>query len=726
MEILTAKPGRNDACPCGSGHKFKRCCGRAPPPVPNPLDIGTLVALMDAGRADEAERQARARLEGLPDAGILWKALGVAQRRQGKEALPALERTVQLLPRDAEAQANFTSALLDEAQSLRERGRASEAIPFYQRVLALDPLALVAENDLGNALSELGQYAAAADAYRRAVALAPRDARVRSNLARALRHLGLMSEAADVARQAMDLGGHLSDPHTTLGIALAAQGDLAGAVASYQRALTLNPRSVETLNHMGNALRDSGELEPAARCFRQAIALEPQTALTHDNLGNVELDGGLIEAAATSYSRAIALDRESAASHLHLSMALRRMGRATEAESSCRTALSKNPHFPEALSFLAELHADRGRFTDAEGLFRRAIALDPDFPNPWCGIALHRRMTREDTEWLQKASALAAKSLPLRHRIALRYALGKYFDDVHQYDQAFEHYREANELTKRFGSRFDREKLTQRVDAIIQGLDSPGLPMDDSGAHPSERPVLIVGMPRSGTTLCEQILASHPAVFGAGELNYWDAAAGAYRASRRDGGPDLSPALGRGYLERLLAQDPQAARVVDKMPANFMHLGLIHAALPGARIIHMRRHPIDTCLSIYFQHFANTHPYANDLEDLTHYHGEYARLMSHWRGVLPAARFLEVDYEGLVADQEGSSRRMVEFLGLPWDPRCLEFQQTERVVITTSKWQVRQKIHSASAGRWHNYRQFIGPLQRLSDGGTLTLTDLPD
>jgi len=681
--------------------------------VADPRDIDALVALLEAGRADEAECQARARLESLPTAGILWKVLGVAQRRQGKDALPALERTVQLLPRDAEAQANLTTALLDEAQSLRERGRAAAAVPLYQRALALDPRAVAAENDLGNVLQELGRYDEAADAYRRAVALAPRDARVRSNLARALRHLGLMSEAADVARQAMVLGAQLSDPHTTLGMVLAAQGDLAGAVQSYRRALTLNPRSVETLNHLGNALRDTGELEPASRCFREAIALDPQSALTHDNLGNVELDGGFIEAAAASYSRAIALDGESAAAHLHLSMALRRLGRATEAESSCRTALSRNPHFPEALSFLAELHADRGRFSDAEGLFRRAIALDPDFPNPWCGIAMHRKMTREDTQWLQGVSALAAKSLPLRHRIALRYALGKYFDDVHQYDKAFEHYRQANELTKRFGPRFDREKLTRRVDAIIEGLDCPGLPIDDSGAHPSERPVLIVGMPRSGTTLCEQILASHPAVFGAGELNYWDAAAGAYRASGRDGGPDRSRALGRGYLDRLLAEDPRAARVVDKMPSNFMHLGLIHAALPGARIIHMRRHPIDTCLSIYFQHFASTHPYANDLEDLTHYHEEYARLMSHWRGVLPAARFLEVDYEGLIADQEGSSRRMVEFLGLPWDPRCLEFQQTERVVITTSKWQVRQKIHSASAGRWHNYRQFIGPLQRL-------------
>jgi hypothetical protein len=155
--------------------------------------------------------------------------------------------------------------------------------------------------------------------------------------------------------------------------------------------------------------------------------------------------------------------------------------------------------------------------------------------------------------------------------------------------------------------------------------------------------------------------------------------------------------------------------VVDKMPSNFMHLGLIHAALPGARIIHMRRHPIDTCLSVYFQTFSTTHPYANDLDTLAHYYGEYVRMMRHWRAVLPATTLLEVPYEGLVADQEGWTRRMLDFAGLPWDPNCLDFHQTDRVVITTSKWQVRQKMHAASAGRWRNYAAHVGPLRGLPD-----------
>jgi hypothetical protein len=211
-------------------------------------------------------------------------------------------------------------------------------------------------------------------------------------------------------------------------------------------------------------------------------------------------------------------------------------------------------------------------------------------------------------------------------------------------------------------------------------------------------------------------------VFGAGELIFWQTAFAAHEAGtlepersgvKRDAA--LIARMADDYLGRLTAMANGATRVVDKMPQNFMNLGLIHAALPGAKIIHLRRHPIDTCLSIYFQYFSHLHPYANDLEDLAHFYEEYSRLMNHWRTSLPAASLLEVPYESLIEDQEGWTRRMLDFVGLPWDSRCLDFHRTERAVTTFSKWQVRQKIHSASAGRWKNYEKFLGPLRRLAD-----------
>jgi hypothetical protein len=310
---------------------------------------------------------------------------------------------------------------------------------------------------------------------------------------------------------------------------------------------------------------------------------------------------------------------------------------------------------------------------------------------------------------------LLAKRLPLGNQISLHYALGKYFDDVRQYDAAFSQYRQANELTKRYGVEYNRAKLTRRIDKIISSFDATFVRACHEGVSASEVPVFIVGMPRSGTSLTEQILASHPAVFGAGEVTFWNAAYNTYRDAELDGkaGANLLPGMAAAYLDQLALLSDGAPRVVDKMPANFMYAGLIHAAFPRARIIHMRRHPLDTCLSIYFQNFFNIGAYANDLNDLAHYYSEYVRVTHHWQAVLPAATLLEVPYEALIADQESWTRRILDFAGLPWDPKCLDFHHTDRSVITASRWQVRQKINAASAGRWRNYEKYVSPLQHL-------------
>ena len=221
-------------------------------------------------------------------------------------------------------------------------------------------------------------------------------------------------------------------------------------------------------------------------------------------------------------------------------------------------------------------------------------------------------------------------------------------------------------------------------------------------------------MLRSGTTLAEQILASHPEIFGAGELPFWSRAAEAIRSA-----PDQTTRERRleheaaEYLRTLTSQAGGARRVVDKMPANFLSLGLIHAALPAARVIHLRRHPLDTCLSIYFQHLETALSYTNDLGDLARYYGDYARLMDHWHSLFPPGIILDVPYEALVQDPEGWSRKMIEHIGLPWDAHCLVFHSNPRTVITASKWQVRQPVTTSAVGRWRNYRAQVGPLLGL-------------
>jgi tetratricopeptide (TPR) repeat protein len=419
-----------------------------------------------------------------------------------------------------------------------------------------------------------------------------------------------------------------------------------------------------------------------------------------------------VDQAVTSFRQALALQPGYAPAHLSLALAFRQQRRPADAHASCRAALAINPNYVAALSFLGELQSDSGQFEAAEKLFQQAVALDPGFSFAVASIATHRKMTLADTKWLQTAEALAAKHLPLGHEISLRYALGKYFDDTGQYDAAFGQYRQANELTKRYGRQYHRAGLSQRIDQIIAGFDAKSVRQPWEGASPSDVPVLILGMPRSGTSLTEQILASHPAVFGGGEVTYWNAAYDAFRDAQQ-AGKSLIPAMARDYLAQLSSMSGGASRVVDKMPANFMYAGLIHGVFPRARIIHMQRHPIDTCLSIYFQNFFNIGAFANDLDDLAHYYGEYVRITDHWRTVLPTASLLEIPYEALVADQESWTRRMLDFIGLEWDARCLDFHRTDRAVITASRWQVRQKINTTSAGRWHNYERHAGPLSHL-------------
>jgi hypothetical protein len=339
--------------------------------------------------------------------------------------------------------------------------------------------------------------------------------------------------------------------------------------------------------------------------------------------------------------------------------------------------------------------------------------------------------------WRDAAERALARGLPVAHAINLHHALGKYYDDVDDPDAAFRHHRTANDIARRCRQRYDGAEMARRVTRTLAAFDRNALAALRSGGQASERPVFVVGMPRSGTSLTEQILASHPQVHGAGELLYWIFAADAERAAnpeqravnseQRAVNPEqravnseqraaMIAELGRAYLEGLAAQAPDASRVIDKLPVNFRNAGLIHAALPGAKFIHLERNALDTCLSIYFQGFSAAHPYATDFGDLAHYYHEYRRLMAHWRSVLPPQTLLEVRYENLVDDPEGWTRRMLAHIGLPWDPRCLEFHRTDRPVLTASNWQVRQPIGKGSVGRWRRYERFIGPLREALGG----------
>jgi Flp pilus assembly protein TadD len=502
----------------------------------------------------------------------------------------------------------------------------------------------------------------------------------------------------------------------TLGVALWMQGK--DSLLPMQRAVDLLPKDAEAHGNLGIILRTRGEFEGALRSHRRALDLDPNYAEAHNNLGSVLQDLGKLEEAAASFRRATLLKPGFALAHCNLGNVLSLLNRLEECEASCLRALELNPNLTAAIVQLAEAHAGRGEFDTADELLRRAIAIEPDMPEAWAGLARWKKMGSDDAGWLAGAQRIAAQPLAPHREVPLRYALGKYFDDVGDYKEAFSNYRRANELAKVGRPKHDRALFRHGMDRIIQIFDREWLSRAAAAANPSQRPVFIVGVPRSGTTLTEQILSSHVSAFGAGELPYWNAASVRYAAAR-DGAEDPSTLQGLAgeYLQLLDSVAGEAVRVIDKMPANFLYMGLIHAVFPRAKFIHLRRHPIDTTLSIYFQNFDAKHTYANDLDDLAHYYREYLRLMVHWRGVLPTHTVLDVPYEGLVEDAEGWSRRMLEFIDLPWDAACLEFHRNSRTVDTSSKWQARQKIHRSSVERWRHYEPYLGPLRALTDIG---------
>ncbi|MFI4939903.1 MAG: sulfotransferase [Burkholderiales bacterium] len=530
---------------------------------------------------------------------------------------------------------------------------------------------------------------------------------------------GLYAELENQARDLAKQYPHAGFVWKVLGVALKSQGK--EALVALKKAAKLLPNDAESHSNLALALQDLGQLDAAVASCKRALLIKPDFAEAHINLSNAWRELRQLDAAAQSCRRALEINPNLAQAHHSLAVVLRNQGYPAEAEASCRRALEINPNLPGALAFMAELLADKGQFTDAQALFQRAIAIKPELPEAWAGLAGIRKMTLDDIDWLTAAQAIAERALPPRSEARLRYAIGKYYDDVNEFEQAFENYRRANELGKLYSAEYDRRRQTLAVDVISRIYGRDWINREQANANPSARPVFIVGMPRSGTSLAEQILASHPAVFGAGELGFWKNASAIHAPSVLNNQlyqGELSR-LASDYLKLLRGLSADTMRVVDKMPDNFLHLGLIHAAFPNARIIHIRRNPIDTCLSIYFQHFNTSHAYANSLDDLAHYYTEYCRVMEHWRTTLPEQAILHVPYEGLVDDQEGWSRKMLDFIGLPWDARCIDFHQCARTVSTASTWQVRQKMNKASVLRWHNYEKFVGPLQELMQFGGL-------
>jgi tetratricopeptide (TPR) repeat protein len=493
------------------------------------------------------------------------------------------------------------------------------------------------------------------------------------------------------------------------------QGAYSEAIGFYQDLIRISPRHVAAINNLGAALSKLGRYKEAEAYFYQAIKIEPDFTDALSNIGNALLLKGQYAGAEQFLRRAVKLNPRFVDARVNLGLTLSFMSRLREARSQFEKALKYQPKNAEALSGLAAVAMTEGRFDQTTAMLNRALQVNPRMPRALVLQAGLRKMTSSDSPWLKNAEEVATSEISLLHESELRFAIAKYYDDVGDFNQAFQNYKRANDLLKSIAEPYDRGAYKAFVDSMIRTYTQEVVARANGGASNSMKPVFVVGMPRSGTSLAEQIIASHPSAKGAGEVEFWADTVDEHAALVREGPPDesLREKLAGAYLRVLEAKSGDALRIVDKAPVNADYLGVIHSVFPNARIIYMQRDPIDTCLSCYFQKFVLSLNFTMDLSDLADYYRQHRRLMAHWRAVLPPGTLLDVPYEELVADQEGWSRKILDFLGLEWDERVLNFHETKRDVATASFWQVRQKMFKSSVQRWRNYEKFIGPLRDL-------------
>jgi tetratricopeptide (TPR) repeat protein len=634
-----------------------------------------------AGRIAEAELLYQQTLDADPRHAGALHCYGILALHSGHPAMAA-----DLIGKAVAVDASDAGYHLDFGAALSAQGKLEEAIASYERALELNPNMPEVLCNLANAVLRLGRAGEAIARYEQALAIAPDVPQALANLGNILWQQGRLDEAIARCRQALSIQPDFPDALVTLGNALREKGELDQAVVSYRRAVLLKPDFAEAFSNLGNAFRQQGKLREALACYRHALAINPEFPEALSNLGD----------------------------------ALQEEGKLADAMACCRRALMLDPSCADAHYNLGSILLDIGRLEEGRQHYEAAVVLRPRNAHYYFSLVNSAPVQPGDPH-LAAMETLARDidSLVPKDQIALHFALGKAYADLGERERSFRRLLEGNRLKRQQQGYDETAELAafSRLEAVFnRALIERNRNVGDS----SSLPIFVIGMPRSGTTLVEQILAAHPLVFGAGELT--ELAKILACVPPPPSGPQQMPELvatlpgdqirqiGTAYAENLRTRAPWAERITDKLPENYLYAGLIHIALPNARILHIRRDPVDTCLSCFSQLFSEGHAYSYDLAELGRRYKAYARLMDHWRSVLPPGAMLEIRYEELVGDFEAQARRIIDYCGLPWDPACLAFHKIDRPVRTASASQVRRPIYGSAVGRSAPYREMLQPL----------------
>ncbi|MCP4021706.1 MAG: tetratricopeptide repeat protein [Desulfobacteraceae bacterium] len=667
----------------------------------------------------QAEKLYQSILTKDPNNADVNRLMGILAHQAGKHeaAIGYFQRAIKTLPR-------FAEAYNSQGVSLKALNRLDEAISNFHKAINIKPDYAEAYYNLGNTYKASGNTPKGIESYQKAIAIRPDYSLAHNNLGGTLEETGQIEGAIHHLKKAIQFHPRYDEAYYNLANALKASGQFDTAINAYKKAISIRPDYIQAYNNLGAVYREIGQLIQAIAVYRKALAIKPDYAEAYNNLGNCLKDTGQLDNAVKHFEKAITLKRDYVEAYNNLGVVhkqARQLGKATKAYHK---ALSINPDYAEALNNLGVVFEEEGETKEAIEYFKKALAAKPEYAAAMRHLAQSVKFASQDDRVTSMKTLFHKDSASDEDKMHLGFGLGKIFSDLKKYEKGFDYILEAN--------RFKRKDLDYNIaddqalfNSIKAVFNAYCFTEYKTAGSTDATPIFIVGMPRSGTSLVEQILSSHSKVFGGGELPDIPEVANQYLmnpARKKENLLANAPlkifnTAGQEYVRRIRRFSSSALHITDKMPHNFLQVGLIKLILPKAKIIHCMRDPMDTCFSIFKHYFPgpSSPEYAYDMTDLGMFYTLYLDIMDHWRAVLPGFTY-DIQYENLVENQETETRRLLEFCALDWEEACLSFHKTKRTVATASSSQVRKPIYKGSVRLWKRYENQLAPLWKAIYG----------
>jgi tetratricopeptide (TPR) repeat protein len=620
--------------------------------------------------------------------------------------------------------------------ALFSSGQAQEALDSVRALIKDYPNEPVPYNISGACYAALGQLDEAVKNYKKSLAIKPDYAEVHNNLGNALIRLGKFNSAVNSLEKALAIKPDFVDAHYNLGLSLQELSQLDDAVKCYEKALAIKPDFAEAHNNLGVTLKELIQLDDAVNSYEKAIAIKPDFAEAHNNLGIALKELSQLDDAVKSYEKAIAIKPDYIEAHNNLGNALKDLGQIDRAIKYLEKTLTIKPDYAEVHNNLGIILMDLGQLDHAIKHYEKAISIKADYTSAHLNLSYLKKYTASDPQIAKMQSLLSSDKITQSGRIDLCFALAKVNENLDNQDELFKYLNEGNRLHKQeLNYSFDKQ---QKIFAIIKEIFNKNPPNIEQSLlfEPSTfKPIFIVGMPRSGSTLVEQIMSSHHAVHGAGEFQDLRKLLGVIISDNLAPGSDITStsigdkiinfsnaysipetaflSLRKQYLDVLSHFNVPESVITDKSLLNFRFIGFILTAFPEAKIIHMKRDARAICWSIY-NIYLKGFDFGNDFKDLAGFYGLYTELMDFWHQLFPG-QIYDICYEDLTTNQEEETKKLLQYCELDWDENCLSFHKNKRAVKTASALQVRQKIYQGSSEAWKKYEVHLKPLIKALD-----------